>query len=254
MARFTKSTAFGYKDVPGGQSDPEFEYAILSKEEYDALYTDVDYQKYIANKKIEAANREMSKKIAETNTKIKVSQEIAEKKVEEFAQKLAEAQKEVEYYKKLNQNLLRITKERANSNRNLKPKKEHTGYVVLSSRESDYKYKESRHKWETVILWETTLQSPYSVEFTEDQARKLIEELFNPENWIIGKIGIAAQWIEKYEDIIEDKDYKDDYQYKNFVMKKQLRANYVTGYWEVILKHTKPLENVPKDMMRCSYR
>ena len=97
------------------------------------------------------------------------------------------------------------------------------------------------------------MQSPYRVEFTEEQIRLLIEELFENDNAIIGKIGITAKVIGNYEDIKDTPKYIEELQYKNFVIKQQLRANYVTGYWEVLLKHTKPLENVAEDMMHCSY-
>ena len=33
----------------------------------------------------------------------------------------------------------------------------------------------------------------------------------------------------------------------------RVQANYKTGFWEIIILHTKPLENVPDDMMRCNY-
>ena len=81
--------------------------------------------------------------------------------------------------------------------------------------------------------------------------RELFEKDEN-DSWIIGKIGITAMWLSNYEDMIDSQDYQKEFQYLNTVIRQQLRANYITGYWEVILQHTKPLENVPKDMMRCS--
>ena len=88
------------------------------------------------------------------------------------------AQKEAKHQRGLNANLLRISKERANADRKLKPKKEHTGYVVASSEEKEYRYRDGR-KWKRVKLWETVLQSPYAVDFTEEQAREQItRELF----------------------------------------------------------------------------
>ena len=39
MARYVKlGTLGGYKDVPGGQSDPECTHVILTKKEYDQLH------------------------------------------------------------------------------------------------------------------------------------------------------------------------------------------------------------------------
>ena len=41
MARYVKlGTLGGYKDVPGGQSDPECTHVILTKKEYDQIYSE----------------------------------------------------------------------------------------------------------------------------------------------------------------------------------------------------------------------
>ena len=80
--------------------------------------------------------------------------------------------------------------------RSLRPKKEHTGYAVVRSMEKEYRYKISRQSWGKVMLWETVIQSPYSMEFTEEQARKQIRrELLRDKNggdWLIGKVGIRV--------------------------------------------------------------
>lgn len=55
-------------------------------------------------------------------------------------------------------------------------RKVHTGYVVVMSSEKEIRYKNGRNKLLTAKVWETVLQSPYSVDFTENQARQLIEE------------------------------------------------------------------------------
>lgn len=49
--------------------------------------------------------------------------------------------------------------------------------------EKEYRYKISRQSWGKVMLWETVIQSPYSMEFTEEQARKQIRrELLRDKN------------------------------------------------------------------------
>ena len=37
MSEFVKKTMIGYKEVPGGQSDPECTHVILPLKEYDGL-------------------------------------------------------------------------------------------------------------------------------------------------------------------------------------------------------------------------
>lgn len=99
----------------------------------------------------------------------------AVKEIAEMQGALAQAQKDAAYQRHLNENLLRISRERANADRGLKPKKEHTGYVVMNMQEKKLQRKNSRGYY-TITLWETVLQSPYSVDFTEEQARYQIHE------------------------------------------------------------------------------
>ena len=167
---------------------------------------------------------------------------------------LAQAQKDVAYQRHLNENLLRISRERANVDRGLKPKKEHTGYVVMNMQEKKLQRKNSRGYY-TITLWETVLQSPYSVDFTEEQARhQICEDLMqrkNGEEWELSKIGIREEPTpgdyprSEYDEIMEN---------GNILVSYQLRANYQarrgekTGFWDIILVHQKPIPQVPKDM------
>ena len=56
-------------------------------------------------------------------------------------------------------------------------------------------------------LWETILQSPYSVDFSEGQARKQIQEdLFEQganNSWLVSKIGISMIYNYNYEKLVE---------------------------------------------------
>lgn len=121
------------------------------------------------------------------------AKEAAYAEVDAVQKDLEEACRKIEYLNGLNKNLLRIARERANADRKLRPKKTHTGYVVLTSSEKEYRYKTMRKENAVAGLWETALQSPYSVDFTEEQARALTEELVQPnENseTIVGRIAL----------------------------------------------------------------
>lgn len=150
----------------------------------------------------------------------------------------------------LNANLLRISRERANADRGLRPKKVHTGYVVVTSSEKEIRYRGGRNKLLTAKVWETVLQSPYSVDFTESQARKLIEEdLLARKNGLLADVGITMICSgSSYENLIETEDWKEIKAAHNTLFSRQLRANYRVGYWEYIIQHTKPLGIVPADM------
>lgn len=255
MARFVKEGAFGgYKDVPGGQSDPECTHVILSENEYnrvcqerDIAVTQSKSTKYEADKDIKRARDDAQHRVHQAEA-------VAQQKIAAVEQKLVEAQKEITYQRDLNANLLRIARERANADRKLRPKKEHTGYFVVFTGEKEYRYKKDRRQWGRVMLWKTILQSPYSVDFTEEQARKQIrEDLFGEQEdrtWLINGIGIAMAYGRRYEDLIELKDWETKYKSENIVLKSELklRAGFRSGYWEASFLHTKALGVVPPEM------
>ena len=128
----------------------------------------------------------------------------------------------------------------------------HSGYVVISSTEKTHRYKNKNRNWAVTTLWETVLQIPYSVDFTEDQARgQLTADLFQDEPLaysLLEKIGITAVYGKEYSEMIEDKRWCEDPSPFNVMLDWRLRANHKTGYWEVLFLHTKPLGVVPPDM------
>ena len=254
MAEFVKKTMMGYKDVPGGNSDSECTHVILTRMEYEKQLQEISAAEQKARNTKYDSDREIQRARSEAQRRVLAAEAETGQNVETLEQKLAEAQEEVEYQRGLNANLLRISRERANADRKLKPKKEHTGYIVVSTLEKDYRFKINRHQWEQTRLWETTLQSPYSIDFTEEQARKQIrEDLFDVNKdslWLIGSIGIASAYDGRYEDLIELKDWETKYEAENIAIKPELklRANFRAGYWEASFLHTKPLGVVPPEM------
>jgi actin-related protein len=136
----------------------------------------------------------------------------------------------------------------------LKPKKEHTGYVVCSSSERDYTFRLNR-KNHKIVLWETVLQSPYPIDFTEEQARKQItEELFEQDEngkFFISRIGVTASYAAGFASMVSDNEWADEYKKYNVMLERKLRMNFRVGYWEIAFYHTKPLNCVPKDMRMC---
>jgi len=250
MSEFVKKTAFGgYKPVPGGYSDPELSHVILSKTEYDGLLDQIQVAQKEAAAAVRRADQREKSIMTQANAKIQKIQAAADEAVGEMQEELSAERAEREYQQGLNTNLLRISKERANASRKLKPKKEHSGYVVISSTERDHYYKCGANR-RKVILWETVLQTPFSIDFTEEQARTESEELFQKNEagiWLIGKIGINAQYLDGYGRLVWNDNAEEWLQY-NVMVEKKLRANFRAGYWELIIMHTKPLDIVPAEM------
>lgn len=252
MSEFVKKGALNYyKQVPEGQHDPGCSHVILTLEEYESLCRERDRAKQEQQAARNWADSEVRRAIDQGRANLKQAEDMAKAALEEVGRQLVTAQEEAAHQRGLNENLLRICRERANSDRTLKPKKEHSGFVVVSSAEREYRYKAGK-SLKTVRLWETVLQSPYLVDFTEEQARQLIMEGLLQEDKDnlrpIEKLGIDEMYQGKYEDLLGHPDDAKRLERQNIMMEQRLRANYRAGYWEVIFFHTRALERVPKEM------
>lgn len=252
MSEFVKKGALNnYKQVPGGQQDPNCSHVILTIEEYESLCRERDRAKEEQRAARNWADSEVRRAIDQGKANLKQAEDTAKDVLEEVGRQLSTAQEEAAHQRGLNENLLRICRERANSDRQLKPKKKHSGFIVLSSAERDYSYRIGK-KAAKAKLWETALQSPYSIDFTDEQARRLIEEALlqrkEEQESLMEKLGIDAYYPDKYENMIQDQEIARQAKGKNVMMEQRLRANYRAGYWEVIFFHTRALERIPKKM------
>lgn len=251
MAEFVKRTMMGYKEVPGGASDPECTHVILKEKEYEQQLRKISMAEQEARNAKYDADREIRQVRSDAQSRVSAAVAEADQRVKALEQELATAQKEVEYRRGLNANLLRISKERANADRKLKPKKDHTGYVVVVTENKEYRYRSGR-SWKKVKLWETVLQSPYSVDFTEEEARTQISRdlYLNRETSLIEKIGINGRYRGSYEDMIQDTSVDENFLKRNILLtgQRRFRANFRAGYWEMVFMHTKPLGVVPPEM------
>lgn len=248
--RVCQKTIVGYKPV-NGSSDPECTHIVLTLDEYDELHQRVRAAINDGKRVKEEAAHAAAVSAANAETAVKKIQEDTALKIEQLQSKVEAERAGKEYQIGLNQNFKRISRERANADRGIKPKKERSGYVVLSSRQKKYRYKKSRDGMVEVYLWETVIQTPYVVSFTAEQAMTETRELFaRDENgeWLIGKLGIRGEYNGKYEEMLADrrcatwKDY-------NIIVEKTFNANAKAGYWEIIITHTKPLDNIDTELL-----
>ena len=256
MSEFVRKTLTGYRAVDGGYSDQECTHVIMTKKEYGKLLDDKETAEVGRDNALRHVERQLRE--ADNAARAREHQIIkdAGQQISMAKEELAEAQKKCEYYQGLNETLLRMNSERANTDRKLKPKKLHTGYVVFSSAEKEYRYKRTRRgDQERVILWETVMQSPYSVDFSGEQA---IHQIFddidrNTEDEtspsLLKKIGISWFYGSRYEKLIGEPNFNEkwleDY---NIMLNWTIKANFRTGYWEISIMHTKAIGCVPPDM------
>ena len=156
---------------------------------------------------------------------------------------------DLEAQRGINENLIRISRERANSERELRPKRDHTGYVVLSSSERDIIYRINDVS-QTALVWETVLQTPYRVDlFTADQAKSQVEfELCKKQDPIAALIGIRWYFPNGYISVKNDVSSNPDLAMENILFSMKYKANYRSNYWEIVIQHTKQLQLVPEEM------
>ena len=252
MSEFVKKNMVGYKPLPGGHSDPECTHVILTLQEYDQLLR----EKSMAEQEARAARDQAAREVAAADRRAsqeayRAAQE-AQEKVEAIRGELEAERAESAHQRELNANLLRISRERANADRKLKPKKEHTGYLVMISGEKELRYKDGNRNLKKALLWETVIQSPYSIEFTEKQARRqIMEELLRKDDEsrsLLSQIGIEGLYNKSYGSLLHDRAYCQEPERFNIMLKPKFRANFRAGYWEVVFYHTKPLGSVPKEL------
>lgn len=215
------------------------------------LMTNEEYHEMLQEKS--ELLQERNEIINDANRKIKKAQKIIDEKNETmrrmklvYEEEFEKIKKELTELRRLNNNLVRINKERSNAERKLQPKKQHTGYVVVSSQEKEIRYDIRNQK--SYIAWETVIQTPYTVEMNENDVRMQIDSDMTPNGarWLLGDIGINMVYYAELAKILKDEECDGE----NVIFSRKLKANYTMDFWEISYMHTKALTTVPKDMRR----
>ena len=247
MAEYAKKTPMGYKVLPDNSSVREATHVVLTKEEHEQLLQ----EKRSLEWNLQSQRNELTAQLQEVKDdafqRVSAAEATAKQCAREMETKLARTQQIADYWEQLNEDLLRISKERANADRNLRPKKQHTGYVVLISAEKERRYEvPNKLKMEHAMLWETVIQTPFSVDFTEEQVRQQTgtEEAL----LLLQRIGITADHSADCAKNGMNEVLKGPGKTGNVILSRFLRANFRAGYWELTLLHNKSLGLVPKEM------
>ena len=154
--------------------------------------------------------------------------------------------------KKMNENLIRIMRERANQKRGIHPKKEHDGYIVLSSSQWIERYDEEiwdeeidpekyrsedrrqyalsngllRIEHKIAECWKTNIQTPYDAGLQLESVSKQIEkDLF--EDGILEELGCPARVP------VDQNGQYHDFGDKNGIYRWRYRADFRMGFWNV---------------------
>ena len=252
MSEFVKRTMIGYKEVPGALSDPECTHVILTKWENEKLLQEkqqAEIDAKIAKSDAERAIAEAQRNAAYTAQQ---ARQEAREKVEDIQAELEQEREESAHQRELNAHLLRVAKERANADRKLRPKKEHTGYGVVISGEKELRYKDGYRRWQSVSLWETVIQSPYAIDMPEAIARiQITRNLLKKDEsgkTLLGRLGINSYYPGSYADMVDGHQEDLDPKKNNIALDFHFQMNGRYGYWEVKFLHTKALQLIPSDL------
>ena len=162
-----------------------------------------------------------------------------EKKKEELSGRIAELEVEVDQERNLNKNLLRISRERANADRRITPKKQHDGYLVIESRE----WRERRPDKRYVRTWRSIVQTPFDASMESDVAEK---QIFNGlTKSVLKSLGCDKYVLPEDNGVIPDDD-------DNVLYAWRFNADYRAGYWCVLIYTTQPLIVPPERRVRYS--
>jgi len=225
------------------------------------IYTKAEYNKKIREindleRNIKSLEREY--KIAVENYKKSADDKIAEIRAQADG-RVAEARadrdkhrQKAEDFENANANLIRIATERANAQRGLTPKKQHTGYIFLNIEQYTDNCEcnvtgKNRTKTLKLPCFRVRLQSPYQVNFDLQTVKNLITNDFEKKN-IYSKLSLEEGFkIEKWEDseLISLWNNKSE----NFIFKVCYKANFYKGFWEIELL-TRFMVDVPQDMIK----
>ena len=177
----------------------------------------------------------------EYNYKIKQIQNLHNNEIEELKSTIEDYKQELKRLKGLNGNLLRISRERANQERNLRPKKAHKGFVVLNRQSLYYKLysnvkqppKSKQPNYIEFSCFKIKIQTPFNASISFDLIEDEIIDAFSDfmkdlkiDNWYNYNY-IINQPISKIKDIILNSEYD------NFIFKYSYIANFKSNLWEL---------------------
>lgn len=267
----------GLREVPGGYSDPEAEYYIETMKEYEAdvakirkaeraqLQAEKDAEKAVEQAYADA-KKQMRKYKAELDEaaerKIKIAmiaKEEAEIREKEAVKRSELIDVELQRQKYLNSNLKRIARERANQDRNITPKKEHDGYLVMNSRQwvENYEYTYTEEEYDALDnqikkkhpypykerrkadVWKSVIQTPYDASIPLDQVKSQIKDELRD---VMKSIGCQSRLKTEYNGVFYDFGTNEEGYPKNGMYKWKYIANYRSGFWEIEVFTTKSLK------------
>ena len=174
-----------------------------------------------------------------------------------------------------NEDVYRIQVERSNAARGLTPKKEHSGYCILSDNQLERRYGDEMER-----MWEMTIQTPFPCEWPYEKARDLtVQDLlggfpkpttsssephYGKCTGFLNSCGVTRtisledkEWYHKRVFNLQKKasgayDYSETIplpENEDIVYEFSMRRDFRQGYWLAVACHVHPLKDVPVQML-----
>ena len=259
-----KKTGFMGKITYEPSSSDSGSHVVLSKDEYVQLKHNHDAYKYQLESEKKAHMKDVAKAKQEVEEyKRKIDAAVIEKinSVKQNTRKELESTEEaLDRQIGLNDNLLRIMKERANSKRGMQPKKQRSGYRFVG-RIMQTKTISGHAKGTGAIytdVWTATLETPYdaaiSIYDIEDRIQYDLFGVYGKDNGgLLKKMEIKNIWCEDgtawrgtYAELVK---WKKQYNHiGNYLFDFKYMINPKTRLWEVQITTTDPISVIP-DLM-----
>ena len=231
MIKANKGLMGSFKAIK--ENEEEYSHIILESDEYSNLIQKINIESY--------KNDMLEKKFKEEFQNI---QKLKNEQISENEKSIAALTEQLKHQKELNDNLLRISKERANAKRGLKPKKERSGFIALSLEQYVYVMK-SFGNTKDIPCWKVRIQTPYdsSLEYTK------VQSLMHDNNkYLLGQcLGVSILWSNNRMKEISVGDIDELLKDKTIVFNTKFRANIKQGFWEVDYLVNK-IVNIPDEL------
>ena len=174
-----------------------------------------------------------------------------------------------------NDDVYRIQVERSNAARGLTPKKEHSGYCILSDNQLERRYGDDLER-----MWEATIQTPFPCEWPYEKARDLIvldllggfpepikskgEPRYGKCTGFLNSCGVTrtinledkGRYHKRVFNLQKKAEGAYDYsetiplpENEDIVYEFSMRRDFRQGYWLAIACHVHPLKEVPVQML-----
>lgn len=185
------------------------------------------------------------KTLTEKNTALTNENDSLNENIKDLNSIISDLKKELSFFKNnfseektFNEKLIRIIKNKANAERKITPKKQHTGYLLLQqnlsffgkqlSEKSEYYGVNDKVEIYRIRIFKYTFQTPYK---TKDTSITNIEEFIRRDLNILGTT-VSPKTNYSYKDK-EDIDVYNDYKKTNFIFNLRINNKHNSDFYEL---------------------